>query len=430
MSEIRIVALIGCCIGAGLGAPAWAQTVLTLQQAVSMALGHDARLAEADAKQHSAEEAASLGAAHFRPNVFTGAGAVYTYGFPQTPGGGPPSVFNLGFVQPLYDGPARGRASAAVERVGQQQQDVTRLRADVVFEAAATYLELASVRQSLTRQPPATDAARVLVQVMLDRLNESRALPGQALEARLTAARVTQRVAHLDSRAVALEGDLRVMTGIRAGEPLQVSLEPLPSLPERSVAELVAMATANSPELRIAELERRTREVQAEGQRKALWPSVDLIANYAIYSRFNNIDLYFTRFQRNSLNVGVQAKVPIFNAESIAAATLAVSQQVEAEVGVRRARDQIDIEVGRAWQQVRQLTVDREVAELELAVAQEHVRVLDARVAEGRGDRAESAKAVIDEAGAWAGFFQAEFEADKAQLELRRMTGELMRLFP
>lgn len=430
MNEIRIVGLIGCCICAGLVAPARAQAVLTLQQAVSMALRHDTRLAEADAKQRSAEDAAALGAAHFRPSLFTGTGAAYTYGFPQTLGGGPPSVFNLGFVQPLYDGPARGRASAAVERVGQQKQDATRVRADVVFETAATYLELASVRQALARQPPATDAARALVQVVLDRMNESRALPLQALEARLTAARVAQRVARLESRAVALEGELRVLTGISTEEPLQVSLERLPSLPERSVAEMVAMAAANSPELKIAELERRTRELQAAGQRKALRPSVDVVANYAIYSRFNNIDLYFARFQRNSLNVGVQAKVPIFNAESIAAATLAVSQEAEADAGVQRARDRIDIDVRRAWQRVRQLTVDRDVAELELAVAQEHARVLDARVAEGTGDRADLAKVVIDEAGAWAGFFQAELEAEKAQLEMRRITGELIRLFP
>ena len=179
-----------------------------------------------------------------------------------------------------------------------------------------------------------------------------------------------------------------------------------------------------------AELERRAREAQAAGQRQAFWPSVDFVANYAIYSRLNNFDTFYAHFQRTSVNVGVEAKVPIFNAESIAASALAASQRVEADVAVQRVRDRIDLDVRRAWQQVHEFAADRNVAELELAVAQEHARVLAARVAEGRGDRADAAKAVIDEASAWAGFFQAELDADKAQLELRRITGELTRLFP
>jgi outer membrane protein len=430
MNDARIVVIVGFCAVASARMPMHAQTAVTLQQAVSMAMRHDARIVEADAKQRSAEDAADLAAAHFRPSLFTGAGALYSYGFPQTPGGGPPSVFNLALVRPLYDGPARGLASAAVERVEQRKQDTARLRADVALETAATYLELASVRQTLARQQPATEAARRLVQIILDRFNESRVLPVNALEARLTAARVAQRVTRLESRAIALDGQLRALTGIGIDEPLQVSLERLPSLPERSVAEMTAMAAANSPELKIAEIERRAREVQAAGQRRAYWPSVDFVANYAVYSRLNNFDTFYARFQRTSLNVGVEAKVPIFNAEAVAATALAVSQQAEADVTVRRVRERIEVDVRRAGQHARELTVDREVAELALALAQEQARVLDARVAEGRGDQVDAARAVIDEAAAWAGFFQAEFEAERAQLELRRITGELTRLFP
>ena len=39
-------------------------------------------------------------------------------------------------------------------------------------------------------------------------------------------------------------------------------------------------------------------------------------------------------------------------------------------------------------------------------------------------------KARVDEGRAWDGFFQAEWVRKKAQLELRRITGELSRLFP
>jgi hypothetical protein len=58
------------------------------------------------------------------------------------------------------------------------------------------------------------------------------------------------------------------------------------------------------------------------------------------------------------------------------------------------------------------------------------VRLADARAAEGRADRLDRERAVVEEARAWDGFFQAGWTHQKAQLELRRATGELSRSFP
>jgi outer membrane protein TolC len=409
---------------------AQAQDALTLRRTVELALRNDTRVIEAAAKQEASAREADLSGARFGPNFFTGTGALYTYGFPQTPGGALPSIFNLAFTQTVFDAPARGRQRAARQRVEVQELAAKRIRDTVIFEAASAYLELAAVRESLERVRHAADSAQAVVNLDIERMKEGRLLPLDVLQARLIAARVAESIVGLENRGSALEDRLRVLTGLRDGTPVHVALEDLPSLPDRSAPELSAVAAAASPELKAAQLEVRARDETLAGERGGYWPSVDLVGNYAVFSRFNNVDVFFNRFQRHNLNVGVEARVPIFSAQTGPAVALARSQVIEAQAAVNRQRGDIEVQVRRAAERLREAGARRDVAEIELAVAQETARLAEARMAEGRADRIDRERALVDEGRAWDGYFQAEWARKRAQLELRRMTGELGRLFP
>lgn len=409
---------------------AMAQVPLTLREAVSMALRHDPHVAEADIRQESASREADFTHARFGPNLFTGTGALYTYGLPQTPGGTLPSILSIGFTQTVYDGVARGRHRVANQEAEVQKLAATSTRDGVMLQTASAYLELAMIRQSLARLLPARDSAGDMVTLAIARLDEGRGLPIDVLRARLSAAQLEERITLLQSREMMLEGHLRLLTGIPASQPILVSAEALPASPDRSMPELVAVAVTNRVELKAAEFEARARRENVAGQRGAYFPSVDLVGNYALYSRFNNLDTYFNRFQRNSVNAGVEARVPIFSTQTSAAVAVAESQSLEADAGVKRQRDEIELEVRQTAQQVREADAHRGVAELELAVAQETVRLTEARLAEGRANRFDRDGAVVSEARAWDGFYQADWARQKAHLELRRATGELGRLFP
>jgi outer membrane protein TolC len=423
----RVVLVSAVCVLAP--SAVMAQT-LTLREVVSLALRNDPRVAEANIRQQSASREADFTGARFGPNLFTGTGALYTYGLPQTPGGALPSILNLGFTQTVYDAVARGRHRVADEQAEVQKLAASSTRQTVMLQAAAAYLELVAVRRSLDRLRPASDSARRIVALDIDRLNEGRALPLDVLRARLSAAQIDERVTSLESRDTMLEGQLRLLTGLPADRPILVSGEDLPASPERSVPELVAAARTNRDELKAAEFEARARRENVAGQRGAYFPTVDLVGNYAMFSRFNNLDTYFSRFQRNSVNAGIEARVPIFSAQTSAAVALAESQSLEADLAVKRQRDEIDIQVRQTAQQAREADAHRTVAELELAVAQETVRLAEARFAEGRADRLDRETAIVGEARAWDSFYQADWARQKAQLELRQATGELGRLFP
>jgi len=406
------------------------QNALTLRQTVELALHNDTRVVEAAAKQEASAREADLNRARFGPNLFTGTGALYTYGFPQTPGGALPSIFSLAFTQTVFDAPARGRQRAARQRVDVQELAAKQVRDTVIFEVASSYLELAAVRESVERLRRGRDSAQTVVNLDIERLHEGRLLPLDILQARLAAARLGESIAGLESRESALEDQLRALAGLPAGTSIHVAIEDLPSLPDRSMAELSAAAAATSPELKAAQLETRARQETLAGERGGYWPSVDLVGNYAVFSRFNNVDVFFNRFQRHNLNVGIEAKVPIFTAQTGPAVAFARSQVIEAQAAVNRQREEIDVQVRHAAGRAREAGAKRDVAELELAVAQETVRLAEARLAEGRADRIDREKAVVDEARAWDGFFQAEWARKRAQLELRRITGELGALFP
>jgi outer membrane protein len=193
---------------------------------------------------------------------------------------------------------------------------------------------------------------------------------------------------------------------------------------------LVAAAEANSPELRVVEAVRRASEEHLAGQRQGYWPSLDLVGNYSVLGRFNNYDTFFRAFQRNNVNVGVQASVPILNPSTRASVALAQSELIEAEASLRARRAELALNVRRAALQLRGSGAKRDIADLEVQLAEENIRVLRERAAEGRAAQADLAKAQLDEAAAWTAFFMAEYERQHADLQLRTETGELNQLVP
>src|SRR5439155_12114753 len=153
------------------------------------------------------------------------------------------------------DAPARGRERAAELRADVQRLVTTRARDVVMCEAASAYLELATVRQSLVWLRRGRESAQAIVDLDIERLKEGRLLPLDILQARLSAARLAQRIIALESRESTVAGQLRLLTGFASAQPVQVAFEDLPSPPERSEAELFATAAAASPELKAAQLE-------------------------------------------------------------------------------------------------------------------------------------------------------------------------------
>src|SRR4051812_30782283 len=74
-----------------------------IRQAVEAALRNSPEVAFAQAEYNVAKATVDVNKAEFRPNLYTGSGAAYTYGFPQTLEGAAPSIVNLSYIQSLFN---------------------------------------------------------------------------------------------------------------------------------------------------------------------------------------------------------------------------------------------------------------------------------------------------------------------------------------
>lgn len=89
---------------------------LSLKETVTLAVRNSRDVALASAQYTAAKAAVGVDRSVFLPNLYTGSGAAYTYGFPTTPGGTPPALFNLSYTESLYNAPAHGEMRAAEDR--------------------------------------------------------------------------------------------------------------------------------------------------------------------------------------------------------------------------------------------------------------------------------------------------------------------------
>jgi outer membrane protein TolC len=410
---------------AGNAAAQESPTRLTLKSAVDLAVQNSSEVKLARARVNVAERTAGVNHSVFLPNLFTGSGAAYTNGFPL----GAPQVFNLSYVQTVFNAPLRGEYRASEDRAQIQRIEADRVRDAVILRAASAYLELAKVRHSVRLLRQERESATKISGVTRERAREGLELDVEVTRAELTAARIEQRILQLEGREDALETDLRRLTGAPAGHRLEVEAEDLPPQLEQATAELVSLAVANSLDLKQAEFERRAREHVLQGERGGYLPTVDFVGQYGIFTKFNNYDQFYNSFQRHNVTIGIQARIPIFASRTNSAVNLARSELTAAEIEARQKRSQLEADVQRQARKSRELEADREVARLELKLAQENVRVLQAQFDEGRTSLRDLEKARLEESDKWRAYLDAGFARQQAQLELLRTTGQIAKVF-
>lgn len=403
---------------------------MSLQEALTLALAHSPDLSLARAQRRVSADQVGTERAQFGPNLYTGTGAMYTYGFPQTPGGATPSILNLSYVQTVFDPASRGALEAAEARLAAQSASVEQVRWQVIATTASTYLELTTLRRAIDAQQTAGDAAARLIAITDARVKAGRELPVAGLRARLESAELQQSLVQLEGRAGIVEERLRTLIGAPAGQPITVRAETLPVQSPAPIDTLVARALESSPTLRQAEDERRARQAALGGAKGAYLPSVDVVGQYGLFGRFNNYDQFFQRFQRNNVNVGVEVQVPIFSANTSAAAALATSQLAEADAALTRQRQALTEDVRDKARQVKATAAALDVARLQASVAAETVRELAARVKAGLAAEGDLARAQLQAAHADVARLDAALAADQAELNLWTVTGQIERLIP
>ncbi len=432
-----ILALAGfVAFGAFLAAvPAHAQDTdkLTLHQALTLALQNSRDVKLAQVQYNVALGEVGVDRAAFRPNLYTGAGAAYTHGFPSLPGGQAPSLFELDYTQALFNPLLKGEQHAAEDRAKNQKLELDRVRDDVIVRTATAYLELAEVRHSLQLMLSEQASGAKILEAIRERVAANQELPIEVTRTQLALARIAERVVKSEDRDAFLDAEIRDLTAIPDGQSLEVEPQDAAFSAELATAqsegEIESLAIQSDRSVAEAENERAARQQILKGAHASYFPTVDLVGQYSVLSNFNNYLEFYKHFERNNVNVGVQVTIPLFAAKTSANVSLAKSQLNEAELLLGNKRQQVRFDVQQKARSVREMDASREVARIDLQLAQETLQSEQAKFDQNRITLQEMEQARLDENDKWVAFLDADFARQQAQLTLLQATGQLAKVF-
>lgn len=398
---------------------------LTLKHAIELALQNSKDIQVAQLQASLANRSAMITRSQFMPNLYAGSGAGYTYGIPETPGGRAPALFDITYTEQIFNEPLRGEGKELQEQAKSQKILLEDARNRVVVTTAAAYLELAMVRHSLELLRKEQESAEKILSVTQEREKENFELPVAVTKDQLTRARVVQRILQLEGREDELEVLLRSETGLQASTAIDVTPEDLPGEAEQEGANLVAMALQDNVALRVAESDVRAREFRLTGEKRGYYPTLQLVSVYSLLAKFNNYDQFFKTFQRNNFNAGVQVQVPIFSAQTKANIALAQVNLEVAKASLASKKNEVSAAVRVKTRRLRERDAAKEVARLELQLAQQNVNVFQSQFGEGKVNVREVEKARLEESDRWMAYLDANFQRQQAQLDLLQTAGQL-----
>ena len=156
---------------------------------------------------------------------------------------------------------------------------------------------------------------------------------------------------------------------------------------------------------------------------------MEVVGQYAILSKFNNYLDFYKKFERNNVSLGVQVTIPIFASKTRATVALATTQLQAAELTLGNKRQEVRLDVQQKVRTVREVDAAREVARLDLKLAQETLQIAQSKFDEGRLTLRDIERARLDESDKWVAFLNADFARQQGQLSLLQATGQLAKVF-
>jgi outer membrane protein TolC len=400
---------------------------IEFRQALELALTHSTAMGIARADQVRARYTYLQARNVFIPQLAFGSGIAQTWGYPMSIEGSAPSIFNITSQSSLVNWAQHDFLHATRIEQGSAGTAFEDQRQATLLEAALTYMQLdrASAQlQTLQRELAQADRLQTISR---ERLQEGIDSNLDVTRASLNVARVRMQAAQLQGSVDVLRQRLAQLTGRDARE-LEIDPGSIPSLPEINPQEdMAARAVRLSPAVKAAEEKAESMRLRARGEHKLLYPAVDLVGNYGLFSKYNNLNLLFPQghFSRNNATFGVAIRFPFINPPQRAHAAAADAEAVKAQEQAEAVRQQVSNETLRWQRTVEQLAAARQVAELEYQLAQADAEAVQAKTQLGTATIKDQENARIAASDKQAALVDAQFQFQRACLQLLRLTGDL-----
>jgi len=405
---------------------------LTLRDALDIALKQNPDVILARLDQQRARAQVTIATDAFVPKLFAGSGAAYTNGFPMSIDGNAPALVQAKTQMAIFDRPQSFRAAQAREAVRGLEFDIGLRQDEVAYRVAALFFDADQAARSLAaveRQLESLTRVRDLTAV---RVTEGRALSIESSKANLKVLQTQQRQADLTDSIADTETSLAQVLGFNPGDRVQPATEER-RLPDQINAQIdseenaIQKALDNNREIRRLESNLLGKNLEIKSYKAERLPKANLIAQYALLSRFNNYDKFFPRFQRNNFEFGMSFEVPILTGRSGSAASVQAQvdiDKIRTEIGRTRARITADLQ--HAYREVRRVESAQKLARADLDLARDQLTLDLARYDEGQVTMAQVEASRAAEQEKWIAYYDTQHALEVARLTILRQTGTLV----
>jgi outer membrane protein len=398
---------------------------LPLKRVVELALSHSTVTAATAADEQRAFASYHEARNQYIPQMIVGAGLGASWGFPLSLEGSAPSIFNLNSQSALFNPSLRQFVKAAREEWQASSIQAKDQRNQVIQDAVLTYAELSKWERLVSFLREQQSDAQKSEQIVEQRIHEGVDNALARSKAQLATARLRLHVAQAQGAIDVLRSRLAYMTGLPASS-IETDPDSIPALPEvKQEEDLASGAAQSSPTVQAAETRAVAQQLKARGEHRALLPSVDFAAQYAVLSKYNNYFEFYKAFERNNATVGVAIRFPFLSSVQRARAAAADAEALRAKNDAKAARNQVSEQTLKLQRSVEQLAAFQQVSQLEYEVARADANALQVRLDAGTANFHDVEDARNQANEHFSALQDANFELERARITLLRATGEL-----
>lgn len=400
---------------------------LPLRRAVELALSHSTTMTDSHIDEQRAFAAYHEARNQYLPQLVVGSGLGATWGYPLSLEGSAPSIVNATAQSAVFNPALRDFVRAA--RTEWQESTVqTKDQRDLVIQdTVLSYAELCKWEALQSHLSQEYDHALKMEQIVNERIQEGIDNSLARNQARLTTARVYLHISQAQGAIDVLRNRLAQLTGL-APDSIQTVPDSIPALPDvKQEDNLAGKAVQESKAVQVADIRATALAFRARGEHRAMWPTFDFAAQYALLATFNNYQNFFQRgsFQQHNATVGVAIRFPFLNPSQRARAQGADAEALHAKKDVESTKNQVSEQTLKLQRSVEQLAAAQQVADLEYQIATSNLDAVQVRVSAGNANlhEAEDARTQADER--YNALQDTNFELQRARITLLRATGEL-----
>ena len=400
---------------------------LTLVQALEIAARQSPEVTLARLDAQRAEQGVKIALDPFRPKAYAWSGLAYTYGYPNSIDGNAPSLMQVRTDMAIYNRPKSYQVAAARETARGSEFASQAKAEDVAYQAADLFLLATQTRhqdETIAGQLP---GLQKVVDSMSAAVGEGSELPLELKRARVNMAISETRLSSLRLDRDYYEMMLAVVLGYPATDrvkPIESDLSLTPTPP--SEEEAAEITLRNNREIRQMQSNLLAKELDVRSFKAARLPQIDLVAQYALFAKYNYVN-YFQKFQHNNFQIGASIAFPLLiGPASSGLALQSYTDMQKIRIQLDQVRNRILSDTRRSYEQWQKAQKMRDLSHMQLDLAREEVSVLLAQNSEGRVPIARVEQARLEEGDRWIDFYNAEAQVARAKFAILRQTGTLL----